>query len=171
MKESENILLEILLGEEKLDWEGLNKLLEEDYVQTIRGIFKVFTDSFLSRSYKEIDLILFNIEKIVLSQNSKNFRIIKNAVMEANKELSQIKLNNVSFILRCFKFRLFDLNRKLNEKLKQDSKVNLYSIYYNLIFEQRRIDIIIFVFKSNKNILDLTDTKGNDLFFNILDYY
>lgn len=171
MKESENILLEILLGEEKLDWERLNKLLEEDYVQTIRGIFKVFTDSFLSRPYKEIDLILFNIEKIVLSQNSKNFRIIKNAVMEANKELSQIKLNNVSFILRCFKFRLFDLNRKLNEKLKQDSKVNLYSIYYNLIFEQRRIDIIIFVFKSNKNILDLTDTKGNDLFFNILDYY
>ncbi len=166
MQELERILLT-----DQIDWTSLNRLLNLNYEKTMEEIFKIFNDSFLNKSIREIDLILSNIEIIVLEQDIKYYKIIRSMITRANNQLSKDKIKNVDFIFRSFKFRLIDLNRKISEKIKASEKDNSYSIYYDWIFKQRNVDIVNFILKANKDFLNIKDNTGHDLFYNVLKYF
>ena len=90
MQELERILLT-----DQIDWTSLNRLLNLNYEKTMEEIFKIFNDSFLNKSIREIDLILSNIEIIVLEQDIKYYKIIRSMITRANNQLSKDKIKNV----------------------------------------------------------------------------
>lgn len=161
----------ILLSEDDKILDKINKLLELDYTKVVKEVFQVLINSLFTMTEKEIDLILENIEIIVLNQNPDNFDIIINFVKNTNQKMTQIIGANPSPFLKKIKFNLVDLNRKMNEVRSSKEKVNLYLLYYKLIFEDKRLELIKSVLNSGRSILHFKDSDGKNLFSKIVVKY
>jgi len=164
-------LEEILLTENESRLEKINDFLEDDYIKTLREMFVVLLEAIRSKALIDINTIMSNIETIILSQDSKNFKIINNAVREANHKMQEVKKYTDDKEFKKIKFRLVDLNRKMLTKKEKDTNSNLYAFYHYLIFEEKNLDMIELVLKNEKTILNKKDEFGNNLLYNIIDYY
>jgi len=161
----------ILLTENESKLDEINELFEEDYKQTLREMFVVLLDAIRTKAIIDINTILTNIETIILSQDIKNYKLINNAVREANYKMQELKKDTDEREFKRIKFRLVDLNRKMSEKKEEDTNANLYNFYHYLFFEEKNIDMIELVLKNENNILGRKDEFNNNLLYNIIDHY
>jgi len=160
----------LLLSDNEDNIEKLNNLLEVSYKETLKEIFNIFYDNVISSSQDDVDIIVDNIENLVLNQDAKYSKDIISSIKFTIYKFSNINIHdNIEF--RNIKFRLLDLIRKLNEKKEKIENENLYNIYYSIIFKEKDLKILELVLKQEKNILKRKDEKGNDLFYNVLEYY
>ena len=111
-----------------------------DYKNTLREIFTVLLESIKKRSIEDIETIMYNIEQIILKQDVKNHKFITNAVREANNNMANIKHTCNDTELKHLKFRLVDLNRKINIKKEKTTDSNLYNFYHYVILPLNYID-------------------------------
>ncbi len=162
----------LLLSDNENNLKKIDNLLLEDYKQTLREIFVVLLNNIKTAAFEDINRIMTNIELIISKQEPENYKIIINAVKEANYKLEEINKNNLNNRdIKFIKFRLIDLNRQILCKKENDDNNNLYNFYKYLIFEEKNIDIIKILLKNDKNVLSKKDEDGRNLFYNIIDYY
>jgi len=161
----------ILLSENENKLEKINEFLNDDFIGTVREIFVVLLNSIKSKSLLDINIIMSNIEKIVLNQSSNNFKIINNLVCETNHKMQELKKNCNEGELKQIKFRLVDLNRKMLNKKTENNIKSLYNFYHYLIFEEKNIDMVELVLKTEKNFLNKKDEFNNNLLYSTIDYY
>lgn len=159
----------ILFSEKKIDIDKIKEYLDIDFKTTINIIFDIFYDSMLISSYDEINLILYNIEEIIDVIDVSNYKIINNKVREVNYKLSKLNINTIEF--RNIKLNLIDLNRKMNIKKEKFDNFNIYSLYSHLIFNERDLKTVELIIRFKDDVLRVTDDKGNNIFYNVLDYY
>ena len=161
----------ILLSENERNLDKVDDFLEIDYKSTLREIFTVLLESIKKRSIEDIETIMYNIEQIILKQDVKNHKFITNAVREANNNMANIKHTCNDTELKHLKFRLVDLNRKINIKKEKTTDSNLYNFYHYVIFEEKNLEIVSSLLNNTKNILSKKDENNNNLFYNIIDHY
>lgn len=160
----------LLLSENESNISKLNNLLEESYKETLKEIFNIFYNYVLSGTKEDIYIILDNIEELLLNQEAKYSKEIISSIKFTIYKFSNVNVHE-NIEIRNIKFRLLDLIRKLNDKKEKTENENLYNVYHSIIFKERDLKILELVLKQEKNILKRKDEKGNDLFYNILDYY
>ena len=165
-KEIENILL----SEREDDLSKIDTLLETNYKETLQIMFEVFFKRVLTGPSLDIDIMLSNIENIVLKQDIKNIKLIISSIKHTIYKFSKLNINeNVE--LKNIRFRLLDIIRKLNELKDKKESESLYQAYYSIIFTEKNLSILELTLKQETNILGRKDSRGKDLFYNILDYY
>ncbi len=169
MSSTYNEIKSILLSEKALDLDTINKYIESDIKNTFNIIFDIFYDSILISSYDEINLILYNIEEIIDNQSTNNYKMINNKVREINYKLSKLNINTIE--LKSIKLTLIDLNRKMKIKKEKEENFNIYNLYSHLIFKERDYKAIELIIKFKEDILKVTDSSGNNLFYNVLENY
>lgn len=160
----------ILLSENDSGIFKINDLLETNYKNALREIFNIFFDKVLLGPIIEVEIMLDNIEKIVWYQDVKNTKTIVSAVKYTIYKFSTLKVNE-NIEIKNIKFRLLDMIRKLNMRKEKAESENLYNVYHSIIFNDKDLSVLELVLKEEKNILRVKDNKGNDLLYNILDYY
>lgn len=160
----------LLLSENDSNIAKLNNLLEGGYKETLKEIFSIFYNKVLSGTKEDIDIILDNIEELCLNQDAKYSKEIISSIKLTIYKFSNINVQE-NIEVRNVKFRLLDLIRKLNDKKEKTENDNLYNVYHSIIFKERDLKILELVLKQEKNILKRKDDKGNDLFYNVLEYY
>ena len=161
----------ILLTENESNLERINDFFDEDYKQTLREMFLVLLNAIKTKTINDIYTIMSNIETIILNQDSKNFKVINNAVREANYKMQELKKGTDDKEFKKIKFMLVDLNRKMLVKKEKSTNNNLYSFYHYLIFDEKNLDMIELVLKNEKNILSKKDEFQHNLLYNIIDHY
>lgn len=160
----------ILLSENDSSILKINDLLEANYKDALREIFNIFFDKVLLGPIIDVEVMLDNIEKIIWYQDVKNTKTIISAIKYTIYKFSNLKVNE-NIEIRNIKFRLLDMIRKLNMHKEKVESENLYNVYHSIIFNDRDLSVLELVLKEEKNILRVKDNKGNDLLYNILDYY
>lgn len=161
----------ILLTENESKLEKINEYLEEDYSKTIRQMFAVLLNAVKNKTINDIYLILSNIETIVLSQDSKNFKTINDAVREANSKILELRKYTDDREFKSIKFKLIDINRKISEKKEKNDSHSLYNFYHYLVFEEKNLDMVELLLNNEKNVLCRMDEFNNNLLFNAIDHY
>lgn len=160
----------ILLSENESNIEKLNTLLEENPKEVLKEIFNIFFNQILSGPSEDINMMMDNIEILLLNQDTKYSKDIISSIKFTIYKFSNVNTHE-NIEIRNIKFKLLDLIRKLNDKKEKTENINLYNVYHSIIFKERDLKILELVLKQEKNILKRKDEKGNDLFYNILDYY
>ncbi len=160
----------LLLSENESNIGKLNNLLEENYKETLKEICNIFYNHVLSGSKEDIDISLDNIEELLLHQDAKYSKEIISSIKYTIYKFSNVNVHE-NIEVRNINFRLLDLIRKLNDKKEKTENENLYNVYHSIIFKERDLKILELVLKQEKNILKRKDEKGNDLFYNVLEYY
>lgn len=160
----------ILLSENDSGIPRVNEILDINYKDTLKEILNIFFDKILIAPIVDIEIMLDNIENIILNQDIKNTKQTISVIKYTIYRFSSLKLNE-NLEIKKIKFRLMDIIRKLNIRKEEEDNKNLYDAYYSIIFNERDQSILELVLKEEKNILRVKDSKGNDLFYNILDYY
>lgn len=163
--------LKSILLKENFCCEDLEVFLETDYKETVKEMFNILLDLLKDSSNEEIDLVMSNIELFVETSDNIDYKIVNNAVREANYKLNSIKSNMDNRVLKNIKFRLIDLNRKINISREKVDNLNIFNFYHYLIFEERNINMVELLLKTENNILSKKDDYGNDLFNNVIDNY
>ena len=163
--------LKSILLKENFCCEDLEVSLETDYKETVKEMFNILLDLLKDSTNEEIDLVMSNIELFVETSDNIDYKIVNNAVREANYKLNSIKSNMDNRVLKNIKFRLIDLNRKINISREKVDNLNIFNFYHYLIFEERNINMVELLLKTENNILSKKDDYGNDLFNNIIDNY
>lgn len=161
----------ILLSENDVRLEKINDFFEENFEKTIKEMFVILLNSIKHRAISDINIILSNIEKIVLMQDSKNYKIINSVVCDTNNKMQEIKKKTNNNEFKNIRFRLIDLNRKMKEMKDETSSRYLYNFYHYLIFEEKNLEMIELIFNNENSFLDKKDEFDNNLLYNIIDYY
>lgn len=161
----------ILLTENESRLNKINELLEEDYKNTVREMFVVLLNAVKNKTINDIYIILANIETVVLSQDSKNFKTINDAVREANAKMQDLRKYTDDREFKSIKFKLVDLNRKMSEKKDKSDSHSLYNFYHYLVFEEKNLDMVELLLNNEKNVLCRVDEFNNNLLFNVIDHY
>lgn len=165
-----NKLKSILLNE-NFDITSLDKYLDFDYKVTIKEIFNILFDTISNGIISDIDIVMSNIELFISLSNNIDYKVVNNAVRETNYKLNNIKNSIDDRIFKSIKFRLIDLNRQMSNKKEKNDIENIFNFYKYLIFEEKNINMINLMIKSEENILSKKDSYGNDLFTYVIDKY
>lgn len=160
----------ILLSDKESNIEKINEILDINYKETLNNMLDILYDKINSGLKIEVYLILDNIENIILDQDVSNNIIIVSSIRRIVYMLSN-KYSCDDTEIKNIKYRLLDIIRKVNIKKDKTDNVNLYSLYYSVIFRERNLDIFELILRQEKTILSKCDNRGNDLFYNVLDYY
>lgn len=166
-----NKQIKSILLKENFCCEDLEVFLNVDYKEVIKEIFNVLLESLKNSTHEEIDLVMSNIELFVETSNNIDYKIVNNAVREANYKLNGIKANIDDKVLKNIKFRLIALNRQINISREKVDNLNIFNFYHYLLFEERNINMVELLLKTENNILNKKDDYGNDLFTNVIDNY
>ena len=122
--------LKSILLKENFCCEDLEVFLETDYKETVKEMFNILLDLLKDSSNEEIDLVMSNIELFVETSDNIDYKIVNNAVREANYKLNSIKSNMDNRVLKNIKFRLIDLNRKINISREKVDNLNIFNFYF-----------------------------------------
>ena len=166
-----NKQIKSILLKENFCCEDLEVFLSVDYKEVIKEIFNVLLESLKNSTHEEIDLVMSNIELFVETSDNIDYKIVNNAVREANYKLNGIKANIDDKVLKNIKFRLIALNRQINISREKVDNLNIFNFYHYLLFEERNINMVELLLKTENNILNKKDDYGNDLFTNVIDNY
>ena len=89
--------LKSILLKENFCCEDLEVFLETDYKETVKEMFNILLDLLKDSTNEEIDLVMSNIELFVETSDNIDYKIVNNAVREANYKLNSIKSNMDKF--------------------------------------------------------------------------
>lgn len=165
-KELESILLSEC--DEKLN--RMDIFFETDYKGTLKEMFDIFFEKVKRGPSIDVQIILNNIETILLRQDSSYSHLIISAVRRVVYEFSKLKVHD-NIELRNIRFQLLDINRKIKINKEKSDNDNLYNLYHSIIFKEKDLNVFELILKQGNNVLSKKDSKGNDIFYNILDYY
>lgn len=166
-----NKKIKSILLKEDFNNKDLFLFLDIDYKETIKEVFNILLDLIKDGTHEEIDLVMSNIELFIEANDNVDYKIVNNAVREANYKLNSIKSNIDDKVLKNIKFRLIALNRQININRETKDNLNIFNFYHYLIFEEKNINMVELLLKTENNILSKKDDYGNDLFTNVIENY
>lgn len=123
MKNIDKEIKSILLSENEINIERVRELLDINFRITYDMIFRVFEETIRSGSKHDIEVVMFNIECIIMSEECIDHHdYIKVCVKRSNHNVFENRKLFLPNFLKGIKYRLIDLNRRLRENERKNIK-------------------------------------------------
>lgn len=169
---SRSIKEQILAVDYNID--NIDELLQEDYDEVIQGVFSALFIylRFPSKNQVKINEVLDKIEELCKNENCcEHLECVSKNIVNIIDNVHRYFVKNQKKDACNFVSRLMEMNKFIRQKVMNKFDEDKIKMFEYLIYQKRDIEKVKYLIKNNVDVLEITNEKGHNILFELLEYY